>query len=203
LQQCTDVERGREDKSVNGVHGIWTLHGLSYANNIFATKDSMHSANNTIKDSLCVLKPNTTVPSKFENRTTRPNVVASCREFHIFPFVYADTPRFPWILTSEDIKIHDDRFKHVLGAFSIEIPKKILRFGKARNSHDTIQYAINGWAAWGHYNIDILANRKDSDKYVNSKLRLFNCIGTLFAGKQKTVFYLNFTIFHHELTVIH
>ena len=92
-------------------------------------------------------------------------------------------------------------FKPIIGAFSIEIPKKILRFGKARNSHDTIQYAINGWAAWGHYNIDIMARRKDSDKYVNSKLRLFNCIGTLFAGNQITVFYLFFTIFHHAITV--
>lgn len=61
-----------------------------------------------------------------------------------------------------------------------------MRFGKARNSHDTIQYAINGWAACGHYNTDIFARVKESDKYVNSKLRLFNCIGSLFAGKLNT-----------------
>jgi hypothetical protein len=60
-----------------------------------------------------------------------------------------------------------------------------MRFGTARNSHDTIQYAINGWAAWGHHNTDILAVARQTDKYVNSKLRLFNCIGSLFAGRFK------------------
>ena len=144
----------------------------------------MHSANNTIRDSLKVLKPNTSEP-EFENRTKKTNVIQSCREFHIFPFVYGDNPSFPWILTKEEVAEHDKRFKHVIGAYSIEIPKKIMRFGKARNSHDTIQYAINGWAAWGHYDTLVTARAKTSDKYVNSKLRLFNCIGILFSGNLK------------------
>jgi hypothetical protein len=115
VSQCFAVESGREESNLNGVHGIWTLHGLSYAKFIHPTKDSMHCANNSIRNSICVLKPNTTVPTKFENRTTRPNVVASCRQFRIFPFVYADEPSFPWILSAKDITVHDDRFKHVVG----------------------------------------------------------------------------------------
>ncbi len=166
------------------MHKKWLLNQLSYAAYIHQTKDSMHSANNTIRDSLKVLKPNTSEP-EFENRTRKTNVIESCREFRIFPFVYAVPPTFPWILTKEEVQEHDNRFKHVLGAFSLEIPKRVLRFGKARNSHDTIQYAINGWAAWGHYNTHITARSKPSDKYVLSKLRLFNCIGTLFSGRFK------------------
>jgi len=108
------------------------------------------------------------------------NVIQSCREYHIFTFVYAEPPSFPWILTKKEIE------EHVLGAYSIEIPKcSILRFGKARNSHDTIKYAINGWAVWGHYDTDVTGPPKQSAKYVNSKLRLFNCIGALFSGNHK------------------
>ena len=175
---------GTDLPNVNGVHKKWLLNQLTYAANIHQTKDSMHSANNTIRDSLKVLKPNTSEP-KFENRTKRLNVIKSCQEYRIFPFMYADPPLFPWILTKEEVEEHDNRFKHVLGAYSIEIPRAvIMRFGKARNSHDTIQYAINGWAAWGHYNTHITARSKASDKYVNSKLRLFDCIGSLFSGNR-------------------
>ena len=148
---------------------------------VHTSNKSIYSANNTIRDSLKVLKPNTSEP-EFENRTRKQNVINSCRDHYIFPFVYAENATFPWILTKEEVIEHDKRFKNVLGAYSIEVPKKILRRGTARNSHDTIQYAINGWAAWGHYNTHITARSKPSDKYVNSKLRLFNCIGTLFSG---------------------
>jgi hypothetical protein len=128
LQQCQQVEDGNVDASVYGVHGRWHLSDLSYAPYIHPTKDSMHSANNTIRDSLKVLKPNTTVPSKFENRTRRPASISSCQEFRIFPFVYAEHPTFPWILTPQDIIEHDNRFKHVLGTqqftqYSLEFTK--------------------------------------------------------------------------------
>ena len=178
---------GFDEPSVNGVHKKWLLDQLSYAAHIHQTKDSMHSANNSIRDSLKVLKPNTSEP-EFENRTRKQNVIQSCREYRIFTSVFADPPIFPWILTKKEIQEHDNRFKHVLGAYSIEIPKPtIMRFGRARNSHDTIQYAINGWAAWGHFNTDITAPSKPSEKYVNSKLRLFNCIGTLFSGNLHSI----------------
>ena len=59
-----------------------------------------------------------------------------------------------------------------------------MRFGKARNSHDTIMYAINGWASWGFYG-GWEADRQPSDPYINSKLRLYNCIASLFSGRIK------------------
>jgi hypothetical protein len=115
LLQCERVKRGEEDANVNGVHGKWLLNALSYAEFIHPTKDSMHCATNIICDSLNVLKPNTTTPSKFENRTMRPNNIISCRQYSIFPFTYSDAPEFPWILTREELAEHDRRFLHVLG----------------------------------------------------------------------------------------
>ena len=56
-----------------------------------------------------------------------------------------------------------------------------MKKGKVGNSHDNIMYAINGWAAWGFHKDYYDA----SDIYINSKLRLFNCIGSLFAGRIK------------------
>ena len=75
-------------------------------------------------------------------------------------------------------------FITVVYAFIIEIPRKVMRFGKARNSHDTIMYAINGWASWGFYN-GWDAERQPQDIYINCKLRLNNCIACLFSGRIK------------------
>ena len=72
-----------------------------------------------------------------------------------------------------------------IGAYTIEIPNKILRRGQARNSHDTIMYAINGWASWGFYNTNIFERRREADIYISVKLRLFNCIASLFSGRIK------------------
>jgi hypothetical protein len=46
-------------------------------------------------------------------------------------------------------------------------------------------YAINGWASWGFYNTSIFERRRDADIYINVKLRLFNCIASLFCGRIK------------------
>ena len=109
LMQCQRVANGDDEDKVNGVHEVWLLDQLSYAQYIHQTKDSMHSANNTIIDSLKVLKPNTSEP-EFENRTRKQNVINSCRDNYIFPFVYAEHATFPWILTKEEVIEHDNRY---------------------------------------------------------------------------------------------
>ena len=48
-----------------------------------------------------------------------------------------------------------------------------MRFGKARNSHDTIMYAINGWASWGFYKGLDAERHHPQDIYINCKLRLY------------------------------
>ena len=58
--------------------------------------------------------------------------------------------------------------------------------GKARNSHDTIMYAINGWAAWGFYK-GFFAIPEPDDVYIKSKLRLYNSIANLFSGRIKKI----------------
>ena len=67
-----------------------------------------------------------------------------------------------------------------------------MKYGKARNSHDTIMYAINGWAAWGFYKgWDDLNIRLPEDIYIETKLKLYNCIACLFSGRIKKKLYIH------------
>ena len=116
IEQGEKVNDGTITPSSVGINGIWLFHSLPYAHLIHTTKDAMHAANNTVKDSCHLFKPSSSSKPVFTNRTTSVNVVASCREFKIFPFITRiENPVWPWILSKERLKIHDDRFKHVLG----------------------------------------------------------------------------------------
>ncbi len=91
---------------------------MPYASLLHPTKDIMHTANNSIKDSLKVFKRSTTSQPAFENRTTKDSVVASCREYKIFPFMTRPIdPQWPWILSNNYILQHDNRLKNILGNY--------------------------------------------------------------------------------------
>ena len=77
------VKSGEEEARLNGVHEPWILHQLSYAHLIHPTKDAMHCAHNTIRDSIKLFKPNQSNPF-FLNRTKRAAVISSCRQLGIF-----------------------------------------------------------------------------------------------------------------------
>jgi hypothetical protein len=115
IAQGSEVESGLEEANVNGVHAPWILHQLSYAYLIHPTKDAMHCAHNTIRDSIKLFKPNQSNPF-FVNRTKRPAVIASCRLQSIFSFLSREiNPTWPWILPKESCQTHDNRLSHVLG----------------------------------------------------------------------------------------
>ncbi len=115
IQQGLAAQQGLVAANINGVHEPWVLGSLSYARLIHPTKDAMHSAHNSIKDSIKLMKPNTSKPY-FINRTKRPAVLKSCRDFHVFSFMTRRAnPRWPWIVSRPEAVLHDDRFKHVLG----------------------------------------------------------------------------------------
>ena len=61
----------------------------------------------------------------------------------------------------------------LLGAYSIEIPKSIMRLGKAKNSHDTVQYAT--YVLYDHEEL----KNEDIQKYYDIKLILFSIIPEL------------------------
>ena len=44
--------------------------------------------------------------------------------------------------------IHDEKLNNVIGCYSIDIPTNVFKRGKGRTSHDTLQYATNGWSTW-------------------------------------------------------
>jgi hypothetical protein len=115
ISQGTEVLEGVLEANVNGVHEPWILHQLSYAHLIHPTKDAMHCGHNTIRDSIKLLKPNQSKPY-FVNRTKRPAVITSCRQGSIFSFITRENnPTWPWIMSKESCKTHDDRFNHVIG----------------------------------------------------------------------------------------
>ena len=118
-----EVLEGTITRQSVGINGIWAFHVLPYAEHIWKTKDVMHSANNTIKDSLEVLKPKY---ENFTNRTQNANVISSCEEYRIFPFVYSAEPIFPWIITAANVKNHDSRIANVIGNYTLNVFYHIL-----------------------------------------------------------------------------
>ena len=187
IEAARKVENNTITASSVGINGVWIPDCLSYSHLIYWTKDIMHSANNSIKNSVAVMKPTrTSKPYAHINRTQSDSCRKSCQQYRVFPFLYQTEPTYPWIMTVAELLIHDKRFEHVLGAKSIEIPKNFMKYGKNGNSHDTIMYAINGWAAWGLFNSNFITTPlKVIDDYVDSKLRLYNCISNLFSGRIK------------------
>ena len=114
IHQAEQVLEGVVTNSEVGINGVWIPHCLQYAHLLFRTKDIMHSAFNVVKDSIRVMKPHVAKPV-FNNRTQSASVIQSCRDYSVFPFVYAEEPSWPWIFTNPEIQQHDNRFKLVLG----------------------------------------------------------------------------------------
>ena len=73
--------------AVNGVKGIWAFDELPYAHMIWKCKDYMHSASNSIQDTINLFKPS--VGQTSINRTEKTNVRNHCKSLRIFPFLYA------------------------------------------------------------------------------------------------------------------
>ena len=61
------------------------------------------------------------------------------------------------------------------------MPTKVFKRGKGRTTHDTIQYATNGWASWCLY----LENPGTREPYIECKLQLFHLLGVLNSGRIK------------------
>ena len=100
-----------------GIHEIWLLHELPYAEYIFKTKDLMHSANNIIKDSIRLFQPSNYHTSR-ENRTKQERVIKDCESLKIFKFMTTQPASFPWILSNREADIHDKRLLSVVGKCS-------------------------------------------------------------------------------------
>ena len=66
------------------------------------------------------------------------------------------------------------------GAYSKDIPTSIMKLGKAKNSHDTVQYAANGWATFALY--DFSESNEEIQKYFDVKIELFSIISELLSG---------------------
>ena len=170
----------RTGEPVNGVKGVWLLHELPYAKKIHWTKDSMHTFDNIIRDTIHLFKR---TEGSHMNRTTSEKVVSACQENRIFASAYGadydETP--PWILNSANSALHDSKLKNVLGALKSEIPSNVMQYGRVGSSHSSIQYAINGWATWSLYNEN--EDESHTFPYTEIKIKLFNMLGKLSAGR--------------------
>ena len=178
------IKHGREakrtGKTVNGVKGIWILDELPYASHIHWTKDAMHTFDNIIKDSIKVFKRS---EKTYENRTMSTKVMSACQEERIFSSAYG--PNYneapPWVLNGKNAELHDLKLDNVSGAYLTEIPSNVMKYGKVGNSHDTIKYAINGWAAWCLFNEH--GEAAHTFPFTEIKIKLFDIIGKLSCGR--------------------
>ena len=142
----------------------------------------MHTKDHIVKDSLkCLIKSS----SDHKNRTEKYTVRMACQNANIFPLLWkpetVDEPA-PWTVSRYVMKHHDLKLLNVIGALSVEIPKRILHKGKGRNSQETIMYAVDGWANWCLF----APEENDTARpYIESKLELFDCISILNSSRIK------------------
>jgi hypothetical protein len=59
-----------------------------------------------------------------------------------------------------------------------------MKSGKAKNSHDTVKYATNGWATFALY--DFSESNEEIQKYFDVKIELFLIISELLTGSINT-----------------
>jgi hypothetical protein len=166
--------------AVDGVKGIWALHVLPYASHIWKTKDRMHCADHAVKDTINVLSKTT---GSHTNRSEKYSVRTACEQYRIFPFLYAENKslRAPWIVSHYVETTHDQKLKHVIGACSIEIPKRIWQKGHGDTSQETIMYAVDGWATWCLHSPE----NHPSKVYIECKLKLFDVLRILNSSRIK------------------
>ena len=168
--------------AVNGVKGVWAFGDLPYGHKIWMTKDRMHTADHVVKDCLNVLSRSV---NGHKNRTEKTSVRNACQTYKIFPFLYAAEGKqsAPWVANAYIEQNHDIKLKHVIGAVSVEVPKRIWKKAKGRTSQETIMYASDGWATWCLYSPDLLP----SAPYIENKLKLFDILRILNSSRIKGI----------------
>ena len=141
----------------------------------------MHAFTHAVTDTLALLKR----PShKKENRLLKFNNRDACRKNRIFPFMYVDLqkkPKFPWSVSKLVEKQHDAKLKNTIGSKSVNIPQKIYKRGHGKTSHESIMYAIHGWAQWCLHD----ENNVEIQPYLDIKIELFNLLSILNACRIK------------------
>lgn len=170
-------------KHVNGVKGVWAFDILPYAAMILKTKDRMHTSEHVVVDALRVFSRS---KDSHTNRSQKQSVATACSNLTIFPCLYtkdieSDKLQIPWLLNKSITDLHDIKLKCVIGACSSEIPKKIFKKRKGRNTHESIMYGANGWARWCLHSAD----GEESTPYVNNKLKLFEIVRILNSARIK------------------
>ena len=166
--------------AINGVKGVWAFEILPYAHNIWMTKDRMHTGDHVVKDSLNMLSRSV---DGHKNRTEKKSVRKACLENKIFPFLYAEEGKLPapWVANRYIEKHHDLKLKNVIGAVSVEVPKKIWKKAKGRTTQETLMYGCDGWATWCLYSPELLPSKP----YIDNKLELFEILRILNANRFK------------------
>ena len=174
-------------KHVNGVKGIWAFDILPYAFMIVKTKDRMHTSEHVVSDALKIFSPS---KDYHVNRSQKPSVQEACKILRIHPVLYTThidergierKEKIPWILPKLITDVHDLKLRNVVGITRAEIPTKILKRRKGRNTHESIVYGSNGWAQWCLYS----PNTEISEPYIENKLKLFEILRVLNSSRIK------------------
>ena len=174
-KECEDLQVSHS----NGVKGLWVMHMLPYAKYIRKTVDPMHTSNNVITDYLNSLRPShgstDSSSSRHQNRILSQTVLQACKDDNIF-LNLVDGSDTSCVLTRRECIAADTYHSRIVGACSSEeLPKNVLKKGKARNSHDTIYWATT-WARWCLHGMG-------SEPHVANICNIFDILGLLNASQ--------------------
>jgi hypothetical protein len=141
----------------------------------------MHTGEHIIYDALHVLVKSS--GEQHKNRTEKNNVRDACQTHRIFPVLFSDDKKntAPWTISKSISDYHDVKLAHVIGAYSIEIPKHILKKKHGRTSQESIMYGADGWANWCLFN----SIENSTTPYVENKLKLFDILRILNSSRIK------------------
>ena len=163
-----------------GVKKLWCLDILPYAKHIHWTVDMMHCWNNVIHDMLNSLRPSQSGDKtlyRHKNRTTTTSVIAACEMENIHHHLLEDTNP-SWIFTKAECVSADAQMLKIIGrSIYEERPLNVMRAGKAKNSHDTILWAMT-YARW-------CLRDKGCDVYTDNMCKVFDILSMLNSGRIK------------------
>jgi len=163
-----------------GVKKLWCLDILPYAKHIHWTVDMMHCWNNVIHDMVNSLRPSQSgdkILYKHKNRTTTASVIAACEEENIHHHLLENTNP-AWIFTKPECVSADAAMLKIIGrSIYEERPLHVMRAGKAKNSHDSILWAMT-YARW-------CLRDKGCQVYTDNMCEVFDILSMLNSGRLK------------------
>jgi hypothetical protein len=168
-----DANNGTPASPCNGIKGKHPFHSLPYMKYTLRAYDLMHVIGNIVKQSLKLLRRNTT---EKPNRSVSQGVL----EFEQARGRFGDLRikgSMPWTLTKEEEKLVDQRLESVVCVERSQVPKKLMLHLGFKKTHELLIFAFN----YAQHCLGDLGSRE----HTTIILRLFKLLRTVSADSLK------------------